>query len=228
MANAPVCRLTALLRNREWSPSSKAMFRTLTAHRKYHQIATGFDQVSQFIRPTVRVNSRHEIVAPSSRNAKPFPGFESRARFLGAKQADAAAVNAVACSLSAVAGATWVYASLVEINYALCGGPWPNCVGDHLAMGGVAKSRGGRELRKKPRRQFDYLAKILTSKNEPPRLCTIADISQNGARLVLDADDELPQRFVLLLSVTGEARRFCRLVWQSGPTVGVEFGSGRS
>jgi hypothetical protein len=79
------------------------------------------------------------------------------------------------------------------------------------------------ELRKKPRRQFHYSAKIVTDGKEPARTCTISDISQNGARLVLDGDDQLPDRFVLLLTRNGGARRRCRVIWRTGMTIGVAF-----
>ncbi len=83
--------------------------------------------------------------------------------------------------------------------------------------------RAANELRKKPLRQFLYRAKILTSEKGPPRSCSISDISQSGARLVLEKDAELPPRFLLLLTSQGGARRICRLVWRTGLTIGVEF-----
>jgi hypothetical protein len=78
------------------------------------------------------------------------------------------------------------------------------------------------ELRRKPRRQFHYNTSVLISEE---RLCpcAIADISETGARLVLETECDLPERFMLLLSRNGEARRICRLVWRSGLMVGVEF-----
>jgi hypothetical protein len=79
------------------------------------------------------------------------------------------------------------------------------------------------ELRKKPRRQFHHLAKIITDGNEPARACTMSDVSHTGARLVLETDAELPNRFQLLLTGDGSARRRCRVVWRAGVTVGVEF-----
>jgi len=87
-------------------------------------------------------------------------------------------------------------------------------------------NRYRRELRKKPRRAFHYSAKILTDGSSPPRKCIISDVSHTGARLVLEADGELPDRFVLLLTRNGGARRRCRLVWRTGLTVGVQFATG--
>jgi hypothetical protein len=90
-------------------------------------------------------------------------------------------------------------------------------------MAGLETSRGTRELRKKRRRQFHYQAKILTSKIGPPQACAIADISDSGARLMLESEQDLPPRFLLLLSARGSARRICRLIWQKGLSAGVEF-----
>jgi hypothetical protein len=78
------------------------------------------------------------------------------------------------------------------------------------------------ELRKKPRQAFRHSAAVLTD-DKKAHPCTVADISECGARIVLERDCELPERFMLLLSRNGGARRFCRKVWREGLTVGVEF-----
>ena len=79
------------------------------------------------------------------------------------------------------------------------------------------------ELRKKARRQFQYNASVLLDRNSSPRPCAISDISEAGARIMLESECELPERFVLLLTPSGEARRHCRLVWRDGLAAGVEF-----
>jgi methyl-accepting chemotaxis protein len=89
-------------------------------------------------------------------------------------------------------------------------------------MATASNSRKRPELRRSPRRQFNYNAAVLTE-DKKPLLCSIADISESGARIVMESDGELPERFILLLSRSGGARRFCRLVWRDGRTVGVEF-----
>ena len=58
--------------------------------------------------------------------------------------------------------------------------------------------RGHAELRKKPRRQFHYNAKIVIGRKGPPLACAISDISESGARLGLEKDVELPARHPLL------------------------------
>jgi hypothetical protein len=79
------------------------------------------------------------------------------------------------------------------------------------------------ELRRKPRRQFHYDASVLLDGTSAPRPCAIADISATGARIVLQAECVLPERFILLLTRSGEARRHCRLVWRNGLAAGVQF-----
>jgi len=79
------------------------------------------------------------------------------------------------------------------------------------------------ELRKKARRQFQYNAGVLLDGKSLPQPCAIADISETGARIVLATESNLPERFILLLTRDGEARRHCRLIWRNGLAAGVEF-----
>jgi hypothetical protein len=83
--------------------------------------------------------------------------------------------------------------------------------------------RSGAELRKNRRRPFHYNAQIFIDKDSPPIACSITNVSEGGARLMLEHDSDLPQTFMLLLTANGEARRNCRVVWRDGLTVGVKF-----
>jgi hypothetical protein len=87
----------------------------------------------------------------------------------------------------------------------------------------VGNFRNRAELRKKPRRSFHRTARILISREAPLIACAIVDISETGARLLLDNDGEVPEQFVLLLTPTGHPRRDCRVIWREGLTLGVEF-----
>lgn len=87
----------------------------------------------------------------------------------------------------------------------------------------VGNLRNRAEKRKRPRRQFHYTARIIAGKNTPPVACSISDISEAGARLVLEHDCELPEKFVLLSTPNGQAHRQCRVIWRTGPNIGVEF-----
>jgi hypothetical protein len=92
-----------------------------------------------------------------------------------------------------------------------------------FAMVVVGNYRNRAELRKKPRRQFHYNARILIDKKVPSIPCSISDISESGARLAIERDEDLPETFMLLLTANGGARRQCRVVWRTGVTLGVEF-----
>ena len=87
----------------------------------------------------------------------------------------------------------------------------------------VGNFRNRAELRKKPRRQFHYTARIITDQNAAPIACSISDISETGARLALERDSELPEKFLLLLTANGHAHRQCRVIWRTGVMIGVEF-----
>jgi hypothetical protein len=87
----------------------------------------------------------------------------------------------------------------------------------------VGNFRNQAELRRKPRRHFHYNASVLLDATSSPRRCSISDISETGARIMLESECELPERFILLLTPSGEARRHCRLVWKNGLSAGVAF-----
>ena len=91
-------------------------------------------------------------------------------------------------------------------------------------MANTANTGSRNESRRKPRRQLRYGASILTEPGQTPRECTISDVSEIGARLVIEgSSEELPPRFVLLLTKDGSPRRTCRIVWREGSKVGVAF-----
>lgn len=92
-------------------------------------------------------------------------------------------------------------------------------------MVAAGSDRKQRELRKKPRRLLHYRARIVLDKNGKLRPCSIADISESGARIVLDTSEALPKRFLLLLASRGGIRE-CRQVWRDELTLGVEFLAG--
>ena len=87
----------------------------------------------------------------------------------------------------------------------------------------IGNYRNQAELRRKPRRHFHYTASVLLDGTSSPRPCAISDISETGARIMLESECELPDRFILLLTRSGEARRHCHLVWRNGLSAGVAF-----
>jgi hypothetical protein len=90
-----------------------------------------------------------------------------------------------------------------------------------MVADGTYRSPG--ELRKNPRRQFHYNASIVIEGGTHPIPCAIVDVSDSGARLQLEDENDLPDHFVLNLTKSGKARRHCKLVWRNGLFMGVQF-----
>jgi hypothetical protein len=90
----------------------------------------------------------------------------------------------------------------------------------------IGNFRNHAELRKKPRRQFNYNARIHVDKDTPLIVCSISDISEGGARIALEREETLPDTFMLLLTPSGDARRQCRVIWREGLVLGVKFPDG--
>lgn len=89
-------------------------------------------------------------------------------------------------------------------------------------MASAGNAHNGTNQRSKPRRKFNYHASILIT-GEQPFACAIADVSESGARIRLEEERELPERFTLYLTRNGGARRYCRVMWRKGLFVGVKF-----
>jgi hypothetical protein len=85
-----------------------------------------------------------------------------------------------------------------------------------------AAKRSG-EKRRVRRHTLRYAAWVAIGDNSPAKGCTVADVSETGARLELAAPDELPKEFWLLLSRDGKVRRRCEVVWQTGDQVGARY-----
>ena len=80
------------------------------------------------------------------------------------------------------------------------------------------------EQRKHPRRQINYAgAKIVVDKKNTAVNCVVFDVSEGGARIVLENDHAVPDRFLLLLAPNGATPRACRVIWRNGAILGVAF-----
>jgi hypothetical protein len=78
------------------------------------------------------------------------------------------------------------------------------------------------ERRKSARRAINRLAHFHSDVSPLPRSCMVTDISENGARLY--SEIPMPPTFTLALSGDGVSeQRRCRVVWQLGGELGVEF-----
>jgi len=78
-------------------------------------------------------------------------------------------------------------------------------------------------MRQEPRNKIHQRAWISVGDGLPLRNCTVIDISDSGAKLILDDIDEMPLEFGLWLSRYGHPRYSCRIVWSKQNTIGVRF-----
>jgi hypothetical protein len=76
------------------------------------------------------------------------------------------------------------------------------------------------DRRRVHRHAVGYPAKIQFDAALPARDCVIADLSQDGVRLVLEGA-AIPERFTLLLD--DALSRICNVVWRLDDEIGAEF-----
>jgi hypothetical protein len=85
---------------------------------------------------------------------------------------------------------------------------------------------GDLELRKISRKSLSGSAQqralIDLGDGSPPRNCMICDVSQQGARIAVVCQIDIPDEFRLMLGGGGAHRR-CRVVWRTEQQVGVAF-----
>jgi hypothetical protein len=82
-------------------------------------------------------------------------------------------------------------------------------------------SRMGVTRRKSPRERRDDIIRLELDDGSPSVCGRLCDLSATGAQMSLAALYNGPARFSLILPPN--TRRSCRLVWQSGRRIGVEF-----
>lgn len=61
------------------------------------------------------------------------------------------------------------------------------------------------------------------TKGEQLRECVVVDESRKGARLAVDAPNEIPDNFYIYMSLESTSRHHCRVAWRSDKQIGVEF-----
>jgi|SRR5579864_4014970 len=79
-----------------------------------------------------------------------------------------------------------------------------------------------REKRRIKRQPLRYTAWIALTADERHG-CVVSDVSETGARIDVQDSKALPNHFVLMLTSTGSARRFCRVMWRKPNQIGVQF-----
>jgi hypothetical protein len=85
-------------------------------------------------------------------------------------------------------------------------------------------ARAFRERRHSSREPVRYKALIDTGEGTLPLHCTVLNVSEDGARVLLTSYwIPLPEEFSLVFTRYGMIRRRCRMVWRSGADVGVTY-----
>ena len=79
-----------------------------------------------------------------------------------------------------------------------------------------------KDNRKDRRRPMRYTAWVAVGPKQLHR-CVVSDISESGARIVVENSSLIPDCFFLFLSPTGAARRACRVAWRNATQIGVKF-----
>jgi len=77
--------------------------------------------------------------------------------------------------------------------------------------------------RKSARRAIGYGAKIVAPDGSWTRDCKVVDVSDSGAKLAIEEGAELPNDFILALSMHGNATRQCHVMWTNESEIGVVF-----
>ncbi len=78
------------------------------------------------------------------------------------------------------------------------------------------------EKRKDHRQALKYPARIDLDDGNPPVPCLLMDVSQSGARVIIEGHD-LPETFTLLLAGASGTQRRCKVIWRDGNNFGARF-----
>ena len=77
------------------------------------------------------------------------------------------------------------------------------------------------KLKREARRRRHQWAWVTLEGNATVHDCRVLDVSQNGAKVVIDVAAEIGTRFGLAL--VSHRPRLCEIVWRRGRTLGIKF-----
>ena len=77
------------------------------------------------------------------------------------------------------------------------------------------------ELRRNERSTSNTPAVIRTEDAAPAISCVVCNLSEGGAKLVVEGSDPLPTEFILFLRPNSPVGRRCQTIWRMGDKVGV-------
>ena len=78
-------------------------------------------------------------------------------------------------------------------------------------------------MRNSVRKALRHPAWMDIGDGSPLRSCTLSDVSQTGAKLVIENPNDIPAEFTLLLTGDGAVRRRCRVMRRGNGEIGVQF-----
>jgi len=104
-------------------------------------------------------------------------------------------------------------------HYGLC----KVAVDSKAEAGGIAMSVRRLPNQRQSARRTVFIKALLVREGRSNLPCTLVDISDVGARLIVDDVTEVPERFRIVMTEQGVPRRDCRLVWRGRNDVGVTF-----
>lgn len=81
----------------------------------------------------------------------------------------------------------------------------------------------GTDQRRRPRRALSYPVQLVSPDGGQSFPCVFADVSESGARLMVEDAAAVPDRIVLMLAGDDGARRHCEVVWRETDRLGVRF-----
>jgi PilZ domain-containing protein len=79
------------------------------------------------------------------------------------------------------------------------------------------------EQRRSTREHVDFPAWIESDFEVRSRECTVLDVSDGGARIMVSQRTRVPAEFWLVFSRDGKKRRRCRMVWRSDDQIGLSY-----
>jgi len=79
------------------------------------------------------------------------------------------------------------------------------------------------DLRRSERNDSNVPAVIRTADAAPALPCVVCNLSEGGAKLLLEGSDALPAEFILFLRPNSPVGRRCQVIWRLGNKVGVRF-----
>jgi hypothetical protein len=87
----------------------------------------------------------------------------------------------------------------------------------------IGLHRARAEIGKKSKKLLFQPAVIDAEDRSPLRQCSVYDVSDNGARIMLSIDCDVPDEFMLVLATHGKTRRRCLVLWREGVQLSVHF-----